>query len=109
MLKCVGKLAYYIELLHIYSILHNVFHVSYLKLYVPGGGDGTSTNVQPVLVDGEEQQEVKKIVAECGHGKYKQYLVHWVIYLAEHDLWLPAFKLMQALEVLAAWKQQLDN
>ena len=54
-LKCIGKLAYCIELPSIYSALHNVFYVSKLKSYVPGGGEGTSANVQPVLVDGEKQ------------------------------------------------------
>ena len=60
--------------------------MSKLKLYVPGGGNGTSINIQPVLVDGEEQYEVEKIMAEYGHGNYKQYLVFWVGYSADHDL-----------------------
>ena len=50
-LKHVGKLVYHIELPTFYSTLHNVLHVFKLKLYIPG--DGTSTNVQPVLVDSE--------------------------------------------------------
>ena len=58
-LKCAGKLDYCIELPFIYSAFYNVFHVS--KSYIPGGSDGTSTNVQPVLVDGKEQYEVEKI------------------------------------------------
>ena len=88
-LKHIGKLAYYIELPPIYSALHNIFCVSKLKLYVPGGGDGTNTNIQPVLVDGKKQYEVKKIVVEHGHGNHKQYLFFWVSYPAKHDLWLP--------------------
>ena len=44
-IKCVGKLAYCIDLPPIYSALYNVFHVFKLKLYILGGGDGTSTNV----------------------------------------------------------------
>ena len=44
MLKHIGKLAFHIELPPIYYALHNVFHVSKLKLYILGGGDGTSTN-----------------------------------------------------------------
>ena len=51
-LKHIGKFAYRIELPPINSALHNVLHVSKLKLYIPSGGDGTNTNVQPVLVDG---------------------------------------------------------
>ena len=49
-IKHIGKLAYSTELPPIYSALHNVLHVSKLKLFVPGG-NGTSTNVQLVLVD----------------------------------------------------------
>ena len=49
-LKHIGKLAYSTELPPIYSALHNVFHVSKLKLFVLDG-DRTSTNVQLVLVD----------------------------------------------------------
>ena len=52
-LRHIFKLAYYTELPLSYSALHNVFHLSKLKLNVPGGGDGTSTNVQLVLVDAE--------------------------------------------------------
>ena len=35
----------------------------------------TSTNIQPVLVDGKEQYEVEKIEAECSLANCKQYLV----------------------------------
>ena len=92
-LNCIGKLAYHIELSPIYSVLFNVFYLSKLKLCIPGGGDGTSTNVQKVLIDGKEQYEVEKIMAECGHGTHKQYLVCWVGYSAEHGLWLPESEL----------------
>ena len=85
-LKHVSKLAYCIELPSIYYTLYSVFHVYKLKLYVAGGGYGTSTNVQPVLVDVEEQYEAERIMAESGHGNHKQYLVCWAGYLAEHDL-----------------------
>ena len=53
-LKHVGKLAYCIKLPPIYAALHNIFHMSKLKLYVLSSGDGISTNVQPVLVDGDK-------------------------------------------------------
>ena len=41
-------------------------------------------------------------MAECGHSNHKQYLVHWVGYSAEYDLWLPKSELTQAPDVLAA-------
>ena len=85
--KLLCKFAYCIELPPLCSILHNVFHFSKLKIYIPDGGDGTSINIQPVLIDSEEQHQVKKIIAECSYGNCKQYLVLWDAYLAEHDLW----------------------
>ena len=108
-LNCIGKFAYHINLPLIYSTLHNAFHMPKLKLYIPNGGDGTSTNVQPVLVDDDEQYEVEKIVAEYGHGNCKHYLVCWVGYLAKHYLWLPESELAQAPDVLVAWKWQLGD
>ena len=66
-LKYISKHAYCIELPPIYSALHNVFHVSKLKLYVSDGSNGICTNVQPVLVEGEERYKVKKIIAEYSH------------------------------------------
>ena len=65
-LEHIGKLSYCIELSPIFSALYNIFHISKLKLYIPSGGDGTNTNVQLILVNGEDYYEVKKIVAECG-------------------------------------------
>ena len=53
MLNLIDQFAYCIELPPIYSALQNVFHVFKLKLYVPGGGDGTSTNIQLVIIDSE--------------------------------------------------------
>ena len=99
MLKYVGKLAYHIELPPIYSALHNIFHMSMLNLYVSDGSDGTSTNIQLVLVNGEEQYEMEKIVAECGCGNHKQFLVYWVSYSTKHDFQLPESELTQALDV----------
>ena len=49
--------------------------------------------MQPVLLDSEEQYEVKKTVAEHGHCNCKKYLVCWVGYLVKHDLWLPESEL----------------
>ena len=45
-LKRAGGLAYGIDLPPIYSALHNILHVSKLKLYVPGSGDGTTSNIE---------------------------------------------------------------
>ena len=56
-----GKLTYCIELAPIYSALHSIFYVSKLKLYVPRGGDGTRTNVQPVLVDGKNSMRLRRL------------------------------------------------
>ena len=93
-LKYIVKLVCHIELTPIYSSLHNIFHVSKLKLYIPSGGNGTITKLQLFLVHGEEQYEVEKTMSECGYSNYKQYLVRWVGYSAKHDLWVPESKLI---------------
>ena len=108
-LEHICKLAYRIELPPIYSALHNILYVLKLKLYIPGGGNGTSINVHRVLVNGEKQYEVEKIVAEYSCSNYKLYLVHWVGYLVGHDLQLCESELAQEPDVLAAWKWQLSN
>ena len=43
-------------------------------------------------------------IVEYSHGNCKEYLLHWVGYPAEHDLWLPESELTQVPDVLALWK-----
>ena len=46
-----------------YRHLHPVFHILKLKAYVSGGGDGRDGYVTQVVMDGDCEYEVEKIVA----------------------------------------------
>ena len=46
--------------------LHPVFHVSRLKPFVPGGGDGVQPPPPVVVDEGEVEYEVERIVEERG-------------------------------------------
>lgn len=51
--------------------MHLVLHVSILKRYITNGSDGTSSNIQPIIIDGSEEHEVEEIVVEPNRSKYK--------------------------------------
>ena len=56
--------------------MHNVFHISLLKPYMAGGGDGLAVP-EPILVDGQEEWEVEKILKQRGRGSRVQFLVKY--------------------------------
>jgi hypothetical protein len=86
--------------------VHNVFHVSQLRGWVP------SKRTQPPLpqlVDGQEEYVVGRILShddrQRGHRVQRYYLVKWQGYGDEHDSWEPASIVAncQALDVY--WAQ----
>ena len=56
--------------------VHDVFHVSLLKPYMAGGGDGLAVP-EPILVDGQEEWEVERILKQRGRGRRVQFLVKY--------------------------------
>ena len=52
--------------------------------------------------DGEVEYYIDKIIDQCTHGQGKQYLIQWLGYRPESDLWLPRCKLADA-DVYAEW------
>ena len=56
--------------------VHHVFHISLLKPYVAGGGDGLAVP-EPILVDGQEEWEVERILKQRGKGSRIQFLVKY--------------------------------
>ena len=83
--------------------MHNVFHVSLLKPYVAGGGDGLVVP-EPILVDGQEEWEVEKILKEWGRGSRVQFLVKYTGFDELESRWLVRNDLANCPEVLAAWE-----
>ena len=86
--------------------LHPVFHVSRLRDYTTGGGDGVdpAEGHSPVLVDGQEEYEVDRIVRERGQGQRKRFLVRFKGWGPQEDKWLTVEDLSNAQEVLKCWE-----
>ena len=70
--------------------IHNVFHVSLVKPYRP---DGSVQPPPPEFVDDEPVYKVDSLVKHrpSTYGKKKgyDYLVRWLGYGQEHDMWIP--------------------
>ena len=66
--------------------LHLVFCVSLLRSYKPGG-DGVEPP-PPIVVDKEEEYEVKALITHRVQRGSRQYLVCWRGYDNSEDSWL---------------------
>jgi hypothetical protein len=74
--------------------IHRTFHASLLHSFV-----NNDTSLFPsralekpgpvVTVDGEIEYFIEKILDECTRGRGKQFLVRWLGYSTDADLWLP--------------------
>ncbi|KAG9468054.1 hypothetical protein GDO78_013838 [Eleutherodactylus coqui] len=68
--------------------INNVFHKFLLKRFIDSGND--SPPPAPVLVDGEEQFVISRILDSRRVRNSLQYLVHWRCYGPEERSWVPA-------------------
>ena len=83
--------------------MHDVFHVSLLKPYVEGGGDGL-TVPEPILVNGQEEWQVERILKQRGKGIRVQFLVKYTGFNESESRWLARKDLVNCPEVLAEWE-----
>ncbi|CAJ0936995.1 unnamed protein product [Ranitomeya imitator] len=68
--------------------IHPVFHVSLLKAAVPNTFPGRSSpQPDPVLIDGQEEFVVKKILDSRLYRNQLQYLIKWQGYPVEDNSW----------------------
>ena len=77
-LQRVGGAAYRLDLQGRFLGVHNVFHVSQLKPFIPGGS--SSEPPPPVEVDGQEHFEVEALLKHRKRGRKLQFLVRWLGY-----------------------------
>ena len=103
--KRIGATAYELELAKNMRI-HDVFHVSLLKSYVPGRG---FIPPPPQLTnDGQVEFEVERILQHedrryRGHKSRRWYYVHWKGYDRSHDTWEPAANLTSCPDKLTEY------
>ena len=83
--------------------MHNIFHISLLKPYIAGSGDGLAVP-EPILVDGQEELEVEIILKQWGRGSRVQFLVKYTGFDESESRWLARNDLADCPEVLAEWE-----
>ena len=81
--------------------IHPVFNVALLKRY-----HRQSLLPNPILVDGDAEYKVERILKHRGHPCHYQYLLRWKVYGPEEDMWVPEVDLEHAHEMLMQYKAQ---
>ena len=85
--------------------IHDVFHVSLLKPYHKG--NTPTPPPLPILVDGEYEYEVERILMhrdrKHGQTSKREYLVKWQGYGPEHCTWEGEKNLANAQEILSEY------
>ncbi len=82
-----SPVSYRLELPTRFSALHNVFHVSQLKIH--RGLVRPSPEAVFVDAQGDEHFEVEAIVDHRGNGARRRFLVKWMGYEAHDNSWEP--------------------
>lgn len=84
--------------------MHNVVNLEHLTKYTRSHDPSRTILPNPRdFIQASEEYEVDKIVQEKTVKGKKLYLVRWIGYGAEHDLWLSRYELRNAPEILANW------
>lgn len=95
------------------SLAFSLFHVSLLKKYNKNNANLFPNHKLPkpgpiITVDGQDKYFIEKILDKQRHGHGHQYLVHWLGYGPEGDLWLPCSELLE-MEALELWDKRNDG
>jgi len=87
--------------------IHPTFHVSLLKRYInsPSYQDAV-LKPPPVVLDGDEEFEVERILGHRRHRRGVEYLVRWKGYGPEEDSWEPEAHLQNAPQVSQQYRRQ---
>jgi len=101
-----SEVTFRLELPDKFRAIHPVFHASKLATYneptIVGQKESTP---QPIIVDGEEEWVVEKILQHRVRGKTTQYLVRWKGFTRDWDTWERAGNLKNAQEKIKEYKK----
>ena len=96
-IQSVGANAFKLQLPESMKV-HPVFNVSLLRKY-----HGEYSPPGPIIVEGEVEYKVERIIRHQGKGKRRQFLVRWKGYDDSEDCWLKADELDNAPLVLKSY------
>ena len=91
--------------------IHNVFHVTLLEAYRGDLNNPAINRPRTVVVEGEEEWEVEKVLDERtkGRAKRKQYLVKWVGWPDSHNTWEDDENLENASDLVAQYENEKEQ
>jgi hypothetical protein len=88
------------------STFHATFHVSQLRKFVPNDSSHFPSRdkaSEPVLVEGNWEHVIDRIIDERKRGRGTQFLVQWKGFSASHNEWIPE-RLLKDNSALDEWE-----
>jgi len=85
--------------------IHPVVNVSRVQLYKPQVEEQKKTPPKPVIIEGEEEFEVEKIINKRMVRGKEKFLVRWKGYTAEEDTWENRENLENAKELVEEFER----
>jgi hypothetical protein len=90
--------------------IHPVFHVSLLEPYIETTiPNRTQPPPPPIVIEGEPEYEVDKILDARLWRRQKQYLVKWINYSDADNSWEPAINLTNAQDIITNFHNEHPN
>jgi len=89
--------------------IHLVVNVSQIKRYIDQVDDQRKETPQPVLIEGEEEWEVEKILNKRRIRGKDKFLVRWKGFMAEGDTWESRENLKNAGDLLKELKEEYSR
>ena len=86
--------------------IHPVVNVSRVRLYKPQVEGQKKTPPKPVIIEGEEEFEVEKILNKQVVRRKEKFLVRWKGYTAEEDMWENKENLGNAKELVEEFERE---
>ena len=89
--------------------IHPVVNVSRIKRYIDQVNGQRKEAPQPVVVEGEEEWEVEKILNKRKIRRKDKYLVRWKGFTAEVDTWESRENLQNAGDLLREFEEEYSR